>query len=658
MSIEPAFSISVGYRSSDGHRAVSVSESYALDPSTSLNSNVVLAGNEVSQIRHVSGSGNNELKQEVSGERYSIANSISSSGDLSSSSSVGASSTSASLGNSISGSGETTVGQSVSADGSTIGGSVNSLGSLNAYSSSTASPGTTSLNQEVLGGGNIALAVTGTKGQDNSVQKASVEDGLIASSQSASVGAGVSASQRTAISGETGSLGSGVVSPDNSMMVSGSFIGSGSLNAELKTEAADQASTHGKYSANGGTLIDDSNLNQVQSDSIGLKVEGQRTLSEGEVGSFEVSAVNMKNKYTPNEEKGNGQSQSQNGYKLLTGSIDGGQTLPMKWTQNNPLIQLYLVGSTVPSNLNKEDVSSAISSAANLWDDAVAQDLFADGTTVKIDDSKQVVPADASQPDGYNTQGWRQLSSNENGDGKTSAITYTWFGNPIVDGYYSIHEADTAYNSALPWSTTGGKYDVESVALHELGHGIGLDDVKDSNQVMNQCYEFRRALGSGDVTGAQVLYGEPGSQVGIVPLYRLYNPVVFDHFYTTAPNLEAPTSISNGWLFEGIAGYIYDNSQPGTVPLYRSWNPMITDHFYTTDQAEAQNARSNLGYIDEGITGYIFPDSPSGTVPLYRLWNPTITDHFYTTNLAEAQNAESNLGYLDEGITGNILSSQ
>ena len=656
MSIEPAFSISVGYRSSDGHGTVSVSESYALDPSTSLNSNVVLAGNEVSQIRHVSGSGRNDLKQEVSGERYSIANSISSSGDLSSSSSVGASSTSASLGHSISGSGETTVGQSISADGSTIGGSINSLGLLNAYSSSSASPGEANLNQEVLGGGNIALAVTGTTGQDNSVQKASVEDGLIASSQSASVGAGVSASQRTAISGETGSLGSGVVSPDNSMMVSGSFIGSGSLNAELKTNAADQASTHGKYSVNGGTLIDDSKLNQVQSDSIGLKVEGQRILPEGDVGSFEVNVVNMACKDGCSDGKNN--NPSQNSYKLLTGSINGGQTLPIKWTQNNPLIQLYLVGSTVPSNLDKDEVSSAISKAANLWDDAVAQDLFADGTTVKIDDSKQVVPADATQPDGFNTQGWRQLSSNENGDGKTSAITYTWFGNQIVDGYYSIQEADTAYNSALPWSTTGGKYDVESVALHELGHGIGLDDVKDSNQVMNQCYEFRRALGSGDVTGAQVLYGKPGTQVGIVPLYRLYNPVLFDHFYTTASNLEAPTSTSNGWLFEGIAGYIYDNSQPGTVPLYRSWNPTITDHFYTTDLAEAQNAESNLGYLDEGITGYIFPDSPSGTVSLYRSWNPTITDHFYTTDLAEAQNAESNLGYLNEGITGNILSFQ
>ena len=657
--IEPVFSISVGFSASSGRGTVSASESYKLDVSTSLTSSAVLSGSEMSHSRQLSGSGQNDLKQKISGDHYSIDNSVSGSGALSISSSSEASSASGSLDQSLSGLGETTSSQSISVDGSSVEGSVSNQGSLSTSSSSSASSGEASLSQEVLGGGNAALAVTGTKGEDNSVQKASVENGLIASSQSASAGAGISASQRTAINGETGSLGSGVISSKNNMLVSGSFTSSGSMDADLRTEAADQASTHGKFSVNGGTLVDDSKLNQVQSGSVGLKVEGQRVSPEGDdAGSFEVNVVNMACKDGCDNGKDSGSSTD--GYKLLTGSIEGGQTLPMKWTQDNPQIQLYLVGSTVPKNLDTSDVSSAISTAANTWDDAVAQNLFADGTTVQVDDSKQVVPQDATQPVGSNTQGWRTLSDNENGDGKTSAITYTWFGNPIVNGYYSIHEADTAYNSKLSWSTTGGKYDVQSVALHELGHSIGLDDVNDPNQVMNKCYEFNHDLGSGDIAGAQFLYGQPGSQPGgqsgLVPFYRLVNGKVGDHFYTTN-QAEAQYAESNlGYISEGIACYIYTGSQTGTIPFYRLCSP--TDHFYTTNQAEAQYAESNLGYISEGIAGYLYPDSQTGTVPFYRLMSPSATDHFYTINQAEVQNAESNLGYISEGIAGNVENTQ
>ena len=37
-----------------------------------------------------------------------------------------------------------------------------------------------------------------------------------------------------------------------------------------------------------------------------------------------------------------------------------------------------------------------------------------------------------------------------------------------------IVEADTMFNAALTWNTTGADFDVRSVATHELGHAIGI----------------------------------------------------------------------------------------------------------------------------------------------------------------------------------------
>src|SRR5271157_2977759 len=91
-------------------------------------------------------------------------------------------------------------------------------------------------------------------------------------------------------------------------------------------------------------------------------------------------------------------AQAQTGYNLWTISGSSG-TLPTKWTQTDPQIQLYLKGDSVPGNLNPEDVKTAISSAANSWDKVVAQNLFAKGRIVTIDNNKSVIPQDPSYSD-------------------------------------------------------------------------------------------------------------------------------------------------------------------------------------------------------------------------------------------------------------------
>ena len=114
--------------------------------------------------------------------------------------------------------------------------------------------------------------------------------------------------------------------------------------------------------------------------------------------------------------------------------------------------------------------------------------------------------------------------------GRTSEADYLglnrwWSNGQKVDGYYSISEADTWYNlnTEYQWTTdlataqSTYKIDLQSIAVHELGHSIGMGDLytlpdsdprkDDFEQVMNLYYGPQRTLGNGDKTGVQMLYG-------------------------------------------------------------------------------------------------------------------------------------------------------
>ncbi len=55
-----------------------------------------------------------------------------------------------------------------------------------------------------------------------------------------------------------------------------------------------------------------------------------------------------------------------------------------------------------------------------------------------------------------------------------------------------------------------GDYDFQTIALHEIGHALGLGHSSDNTSVMSSTYRgSRRTLGSDDVAGIQALYGVP-----------------------------------------------------------------------------------------------------------------------------------------------------
>ena len=71
-----------------------------------------------------------------------------------------------------------------------------------------------------------------------------------------------------------------------------------------------------------------------------------------------------------------------------------------------------------------------------------------------------------------------------------------------------IVSGEIKLDSSVEWAPFGQTdLDFYAVALHEIGHVIGLDHVNDLSEIMNSSVAASD-LGDGDILGAQVLYGD------------------------------------------------------------------------------------------------------------------------------------------------------
>ena len=472
----PALSISVSFSSAKGGVSSSSSERFDLDDSTSLQEDVTLNSGQISLNRQAEGTGKNSLTQSISGNSYALNNDI------------------------------------------------ESQGRLSVSTSAAASPQEASLSQDLAGAGSMSLTLCGTQGSREAGQEASVSYGSMASMQSLSAGQGVSASQSTEMAGLEGYVAMGAFSDERALVANGGFLGAGTMSAGLRSESKETASAMACVSVDGKQWLEDEDLKNVNQNGMVMSLEGLREDQTGNLGTISMRAADLDradyDAKLRSRPASKAESDSTDAF-LEDGAITStilylnnpGAYLHKgwKWTATDPQINLILKNDAVLASkgLGADATRNAIAAAADTWDNAVAKNLFADGNALVTLDPGANVDA----RDNRNVHAWAPISG-----GLAYTRTYSYSGVAV--------ESDVVYNSNVNWFTDGvNKYDVQAVAIHELGHTVGLADIygvaqfgSDTDEMMHYYAGPRRNLGPGDRAGVQALYGPSG------PLYCMSAP--------------------------------------------------------------------------------------------------------------------------------------
>lgn len=165
-------------------------------------------------------------------------------------------------------------------------------------------------------------------------------------------------------------------------------------------------------------------------------------------------------------------------------------------TWNNNIPVSYVINPTNNRGLSSSFVTSAISTSAETWDSATNKELFG---TYSTDTSVRY-----GRLDGKNVIVFGKASRG------TIAATTTWF----ITASRQIIEFDMKFNTYYKWGdAVSNMMDLQNIATHELGHGVGLDDIYSSSCSDVTMYGYgslgetdKRTLEQADINGLLSLY--------------------------------------------------------------------------------------------------------------------------------------------------------
>ena len=192
------------------------------------------------------------------------------------------------------------------------------------------------------------------------------------------------------------------------------------------------------------------------------------------------------------------------GFAYITNSTTG---LPLKWTPGSIPMRVMVDDVTLLSDglTRAKSIQAAMVDAARGWNPNLGSAQFA----------PTIMPVGSGGADGnhLNEIFYSAAPYSMAWETNTLAVTTAWYsGNQRV-------EADIIFNNSYTWDSyrgarRSGVVDIQRVALHELGHVLGLDHPDEAGQtvtaMLNSQVSDLDSLASDDLTGAQRLYGPPG----------------------------------------------------------------------------------------------------------------------------------------------------
>jgi len=251
--------------------------------------------------------------------------------------------------------------------------------------------------------------------------------------------------------------------------------------------ASQEALTTGKASALGNPIFSDEMMQGIRGKDMAVSIQGLYLAGSQGLGEFGLVAQNAKTIAAAKPQPTSG------AYKL-TG---------YKWPGDDPNIEILLSKDYLPTGFIQTDVAMQISAAQGEWE-KYSKNLFSSlgettgGTSMDTRDYKNV-----------------HLWTNTGLASGTIAMTGTWY-NRITK---QALESDCWYNNNLEWriSEHGDDseyhvFDIRTIALHELGHTLGLADLYQDRYKDQTMYGYNDGtadwtLASGDKAGVQTLYG-------------------------------------------------------------------------------------------------------------------------------------------------------
>ncbi len=168
------------------------------------------------------------------------------------------------------------------------------------------------------------------------------------------------------------------------------------------------------------------------------------------------------------------------------------RSLPVSYVVN-PEVEAIIKGAVLASN--------------ETWDAATFKELFNNNYSLDA-----TANWDSDYPDGRN-----EYSMGNYPQSGVIAVTVVWSGIPFGGKGRQIIEYDVMFDTDFTWgdaTLNSAVMDLQNIAVHESGHGVGLDDIYSSSCSEVTMYGYSnygetktRTLEQSDITGLQKMYG-------------------------------------------------------------------------------------------------------------------------------------------------------